>query len=319
MIKNLFIVGAGFTKAAFPTAPLNDDLLKQVVGEKPDNSPLGKIWKAYGISNVETLLTRFDLDLVSGHGPFSISARNDVSEQLAAFVSQYRFQNDVLWLRPILKVISDNDVIVSLNYDCFLEGFLDFHDAWSPKGGYHIIENMLADNLPDNTRNIRILKIHGSESFRISSFFDKPESVAVNYEVNPGLFPRSGKNSHLGGGVDSRPYVIAPSFTKQFVVELQHLLLDAIRFAKVARNLIIIGCSLRPEDSHLWLVLTSFMKNRAWKRKRTFIVSPSACDIKQRIEQFWGRKIFTEQNLVAIGTGLEPALLALQRSVYGPV
>ena len=250
---------------------------------------------------------------------FQISARNEISEQLAAFVNRYRFQNDVAWLRPILKVISENDVIVSLNYDCFLEGFLDFHEVWSPKGGYHIVDNMLAGNLPDNGRNIRFLKIHGSESFRISSFFDKPESTVLSYEINSGLFPCSGKHSHLGGGIDSRPYVIAPSFTKQFVIELQYLLLDAIRFARVAQNMIIIGCSLRPEDNHLWLIVTSFLKNPAWQKKRTFIVSPDACDVKQRIERFWGRKIFTERNLVAIGTGLEHALLQLQDLIYEAV
>jgi hypothetical protein len=32
LIKNLFIIGAGFTKAVFPAAPLNDEFLGQVVG-----------------------------------------------------------------------------------------------------------------------------------------------------------------------------------------------------------------------------------------------------------------------------------------------
>lgn len=235
-----------------------------------------------------------------------------MSGQLARFVSKFRFQNDVAWLRPFVQTVSNNDVILSLNYDCFLEGFLDFHGAWSPKGGYQVIRNILDDSIPENERNIRILKIHGSESFRLSSFFDKPESFAVGVEINSALFPRSGKNSHLGGGVDSRPYVIAPSFTKQFVVELQYLLLDAIRFARVAKNLIIIGCGVRPEDSHLWLVLTSFMKNSSWKKKRTFIISPHASFVKDRIERFWGGKIFSEKNLVAIDSGIEPAITDLK-------
>ena len=40
---------AGFTKAVFPTAPLNNDLLAQVVGIKPDNTPLGQVWSEYGL------------------------------------------------------------------------------------------------------------------------------------------------------------------------------------------------------------------------------------------------------------------------------
>jgi len=99
--------------------------------------------------------------------------------------------------------------------------------------------------------------------------------------------------------------VIAPSFTKQFNLELEYLLLDATRFARAARNLVIIGCGLRREDSYLWLVLISFMHNRRWKKKRTVIVGPHASETTTRIENFWGRKIFDQQNLVAIDLGLE--------------
>jgi hypothetical protein len=88
-------------------------------------------------------------------------------------------------------------------------------------------------------------------------------------------------------------------------VELEYLLLDATRFARTARNLVIIGCGLRREDSYLWLVLTSFMHNSRWKKKRTIIIGPHASGTKKRIENFWGRKIFDQQNLVAIDLGLE--------------
>jgi hypothetical protein len=246
-ISNLFVIGAGFTKSVFPEAPLNDDFLTQVVGSKPDDSPLGKVWSKYGSSNIETLLTRLDLDLLAGTSDFSEDDRNAVSGQLADFVSRFRFKQDVEWLCPFTEIISDNDVIISLNYDCFLEGFLDFHEAWSPKGGYHIIENALSDDsLPGNQRNIRILKIHGSESFRRSAFLDKPESITVGLRINSALFPRSGKNIDFGCRPDDGAYVIAPSFTKQFNLELQYLLLDATRFARVARNLIIIGADCAP-------------------------------------------------------------------------
>lgn len=311
-ISNLFIIGAGFTKAVFPTAPLNDDFLTQVVGPEPDSSPLGKVWSKYGLSNIEILLTRLDLDLVTGKSDFSEDDRNAVSRQLADFVSRFRFKEDVEWLRPLTQIISDNDVIISLNYDCFLEGFLDFHNAWSPKGGYHIITSApWDDSLPDNQRNIRILKIHGSESFRRSAFLDKPESLTVGLKINSALFPRSGLNKEFGCHPDDGAYVISPSFTKQFNLELQYLLLDATRFARVAKNLIIIGCGLRPEDSYLWLVLTSFMKSPRWEKKRTFIVSLRASETNKRIENFWGRKIFDHQNLIAIDSDFQSAISRL--------
>jgi len=123
--------------------------------------------------------------------------------------------------------------------------------------------------------------------------------------INEALFPRSGKNIDFGCKPDAGAYVIAPSFTKQFNLELEYLLLDATRFARAARNLVIIGCGLRREDSYLWLVLISFMHNRRWKKKRTVIVRPHASETTTRIENFWGRKIFDQQNLVAIDLGLE--------------
>jgi hypothetical protein len=313
-ISNLFIIGAGFTKAVFPSAPLNDDLLAQVVGPKPDDSALGQVWSEYGLSNVETLLTRFDLDLLTGRSRFDENHRNAVSKQLAEFVSRFRFKEDVDWLRPFIGIIADNDSIISLNYDCFLEGFLDFHAVWSPKGGYGddiISTKPWDDSLPDNTRNIRILKIHGSESFRRSVFLDKPEWMTIGLQIDSGLFPRSGKNIHFGIHADRGPYVITPSFMKQFSVELESLLLDATRLARTARNLIIIGCGLRPEDSHLWLVLTAFMNNRQWKEKRTFIISPHASATANRIENFWRRKIFHQHRLLAINLGLEAGISQL--------
>jgi hypothetical protein len=246
---------------------------------------------------------------------FSEGDRNAVSKQLGDFVSRFRFKQDVEWLHPLTRIVSKNDVIISLNYDCFLEGFLDFHGVWSPKGGYHdrvISTDPWDDSLPDNPRNIRILKIHGSESFRRSSFLGKPELMTIHLSINSALFPRSGKNIHFGSLRDEGPYVIAPSFTKQFNVELQCLLLDAMRFARVARNLIIIGCGLRPEDSHLWLVLTSFIYNRQWKKKRTFIVNPHASKTRKRIENFWGRKIFNHHNLVAIDLDFKSGISRLE-------
>ncbi len=309
--SNFFIVGAGFTKAVYPRAPLNDDVLVNVVGPKPDSSPLGRVWGEYGQGNIEALLTKFDLDLSSDVSKWCERDRTAINAQLAAYIHQFRFTTDVPWLHPFIALLADNDVIVSLNYDCFLEGFLDFHGAWSPKGGYHRIRNPLDDSLPDNSRNIRILKLHGSESFRAAPFFDKPDSVCVSVEISPDLFPRSAKHSHFGGGINSYPYIIAPSFVKQFVFELQYLMLDAIRFARDASNLTVIGCGLRPEDNHLWLVLTSFLKTPLWRNKRLFIVSPSASQIGDRIKKFIGGNVFSETNLVCLNSGLREALPAL--------
>jgi hypothetical protein len=313
-ISNLFIIGAGFTRAVFPTAPLNNELLCQVVGSK-SNSTLGRVWAAYGSTerNIEMLLTRFDLDLMTKTSCFSKADRDAISGEIADFVKRFRFKEDVEWLRPFLQTIGDKDVIISLNYDCFLEGFLDSHQAWTPNdGGYGVIENAskyLDDSPLDNPRGIRMLKIHGSESFRLIPFHDKPESMTIGAVFDAALFPVSGKHKDFRYMNDAGPYVIAPSFMKQFIVELHYLLIDAIRSAESARNLIIIGCGLRPEDNHLWSVMSSFTNGKEWQKKRIFVVSPHASDVTEKIKEFWAdRSIFTEQNLSAIDSGLESGL-----------
>src|SRR6266540_765826 len=317
-ISSLFIVGAGFTRAVFPAAPLNNGLLGQVIGSKND-STLARVWAGYGSkeSDIEMLLTRFDLDLMNKASCFTKEDRDAISGEIAEFVKRFRYKKDVKWLHPFVdETIADSDVIISLNYDCFLEGFLDAHGAWTPNGGYSDdIQNAsesLDDSPVDNPRGIRILKIHGSESFRLIPFRDKPESMTVGAVVNDELFPVSGKNKHFGYS-NARPYVIAPSFMKQFMVELQFLVVEAIRCAESAKNLIIIGCGLRPEDSHLWLVISSFLKNKEWKKKRIFIVSPHASDTKERIKEVWAhRRIFNTGNLLtAIDSGLESGLSRL--------
>jgi len=334
-ISNLFIIGAGFTRAVFPAAPLNNDLLCQVIGSK-DNSTLGRVWAAYESteSNIEVLLTRFDLDLMTNNGRLMIkndlfqkADRDAISREIAEFVNRFRFEKDVEWLHPFLdQTLSNKDVIISLNYDCFLEGFLDSREAWSPNGGYGVIQNAgngLDDSPLDNPRGIQILKIHGSESFRLVRFQNEPESMSVGAIINEQLFPRSGKNKHFKYIGEVGPYVIAPSFLKQLIVDLQFLLVDAIRCAESAKNLIIIGCGLRPEDNHLWLVVSSFMNSEELEKKRILIVSPNASGTKEKIKKFWarktwGRKARIEEKVIAIDADFESGLPRLNNALRQP-
>ena len=47
------------------------------------------------------------------------------------------------------------------------------------------------------------------------------------------------------------------------------------------------------------------MHNSQWKKKRTVIIGPRASEIKKRTENFWGRKIFDQQNPRRIDLGLQ--------------
>jgi hypothetical protein len=57
------------------------------------------------------------------------------------------------------------------------------------------------------------------------------------------------------------------------------------------------------------------MKNPRWKKKRTFIINPHASKTKQRIENFWGRKIFSQQNLIAIDLDFQSGISRLDNAL----
>jgi hypothetical protein len=58
----MFIFGAGFTKAVFPDAPLNKDLISALV-TKFSAKELSNLQKRYGTNDIEIALTRLDVDI----------------------------------------------------------------------------------------------------------------------------------------------------------------------------------------------------------------------------------------------------------------
>jgi hypothetical protein len=63
---NAFIIGAGFTKAVFPSAPLNRDLL-DALARKSTNSAAPVLRDRYRTDDIEIALTRLDSDIAVSH------------------------------------------------------------------------------------------------------------------------------------------------------------------------------------------------------------------------------------------------------------
>jgi hypothetical protein len=181
-------------------------------------------------------------------------------------------------------IIQPNDIIVSLNYDCLLEGVLDFYDVWKPNNGYAYITNPLDNSI--NPNNIQIYKIHGSENFRISSSLPNNERKFIGYEINDKIFPKSGVSKHFGGGaLDPEPYLIAPSYVKIPHATMAIMMNDLLIRSKDYNNLIIIGCGLRDEDVYLRQLIISFLSQHDIQ-KRLFIVDPNSIDLMKKIDVF---------------------------------
>jgi len=304
----LFIIGSGFTKAAFPQAPLNADLLRAVV--KHGGSTLARYHERYRTDDIERLLTQLDLDAIE-----SIQNREDrvkINREISSYFSKFRFselqQPAPGWLHTFaLNVLKPNDAIITLNYDCFLEGALDNYEVWTPNGGYAGIVNPNANSIPVNPKNIMIYKIHGSEHFVESSVMgDNRTQTAIGFKIDGSIFPKSGPNRQLGGGaVDPRPYIIAPSFVKIPHVEIADIMLEALDQVETAKNLTIIGCGMRREDNFLWLLLTRFLNKSFAQRKQLVILGPSSTATWERISNYWVGNVQRFADVVVIPCGIE--------------
>lgn len=310
----IFLIGSGFTKAIFPQAPLNANLLKAMI-EDGSGPILEKYQKKYGISDIEELLTRLDIEAF-GCGTKK-QDRAAINAEISFYFSKFRFSRlqvvKLPWLEKFaIEVLRVDDTIVTLNYDCALEGGLDNYEVWTPNGGYARIEHHLADSIPRNPKDILVYKIHGSEHFVESRIANNRAQTVIGFVIDPIVFPKSGAYSHLGGGaLDPRPYVIAPSFVKIPHVDIAAMMLELIDKAKDAKNLIIIGCGMRSEDSYLWLLLTQFLNTTLRHRKELVIIDPSSAKTWQRISDYWVGDIRKFTNVTLIPDGIESCVDSL--------
>jgi len=322
----LFLVGCGFTKAVFPDAPLNDELIDALEKWKP-NSSASTLIERYPTKNIERALTNLDVDLstlsaTSEDAQSLIEVRRRIESDLVGYFSRFTASVELLdrtpWLSTFLMQAFDpGDAIITLNYDCLLEGALDLNDLWSPVGGYGAISNPLINNNEYQESPITVLKIHGSTNFIESRHFDNPGSEALHFEFNETIFPKSGRGTSFGGGVGDNPRVIAPSYVKIPNVDLTYLMLDAIRLSCEATQLVIIGSSLRPEDSFLTLLATNFLRQNGWRERRIVIVTPEADAVTTKIKQYWGVPI--SQCLVPICGRLEDSVGEAIQAVRRPL
>jgi hypothetical protein len=291
----VFIIGAGFTKALFPQAPLNRDLLTSLSKGATDSASY-KLIQQYHTDDIEIALTKLDASSDSLEQPDSElhELRRQVEADLTKYFESYQISNDLVsnltWLsRFVDHAVSAEDVAVSLNYDCVFEGALDCRDKWSPNGGYGILRHGLISDKDSIRSPVAVLKIHGSTSFRIAPYFNKPSSSAVNFAVNEGFFPKSGKNMHLEYGLGKgESYLIAPSYVKVPTVEIAYLMLDALKAVAKAETLIIIGCGLRRADMFLTLLVTDFLRQPRWQERRIIVLDPQAKVITSRIKEYLG-------------------------------
>ena len=321
---NFFILGSGFTKSIFPEAPLNNELLAALAAGKSDCASQA-LTKKYQTNDIEIALTKLDADIATSHYDNRQlynelqEIRHKIEIDLGNYFTSYRATHELMeqspWLKNFLQsAIADGDVAISLNYDCVFEGALDCIGRWSPKGGYGFFQNHLIDDTAFDKSPITVLKIHGSTTFKIAAYADKLHRRAVNFVFDEWFFPVSAKNTHFNYGLGlGETYLIAPSYVKIPTVEITYFMIDALKAASESQNLIVVGCSLRPEDAFLTLLLTHFLRQPQWQDRRIIILDNNANDIASKIKNYWGVNI--EKCVVPIEGRIESSLEELINAI----
>ena len=289
----VFIIGAGFTRAIFSDAPLNAELLPRLA-KRPNASASCKLIRRYDISDIEIALTRLDADIALGGHEHLRELRQEVEEEIVEYFDSNVFNatservDSLPWLCQFLdKIVLEGDVALSLNYDCFFEGALDYRGKWTPNGGYGPLKHTLINDRREPTSPIEVLKIHGSTSFRIAKDLGDNNIRVVNLAINKKYFPRSGKYRHFGfGGDDAQTYLIAPSYVKRPTYEISRLMLRSGEAVAQADTLIVIGCGLRPEDMFLYVLLTAFTDGCSLTERKIIVLDPKAEDLVFNIKTY---------------------------------
>lgn len=311
MHKTIFLLGAGFTKSALPHAPTNTELTSKLIQQFGSESKIMKYKERFATEDIEVILTQLDIGAPSDDS--MRLDRRDIETDLVNYFRDFRFTTAALSSAPWLttfatEVLGQDDAIISLNYDCFLEGLLDYHKVWTPNAGYYGVDNLLIE-AGLNPKKIVVYKIHGSEHFRISHVTDRPDQEAIAFEFNDTIFPVSAADSNFGAWIDSSPYLIAPSFVKIPHRQIAMMMLRLLELINTTRNFVIVGCGLRREDSYLWLLLTRFLMRK--DEKHLIIVDPYADTISKRIYQYWIGDLQKYTKVTLLPLGLEPSILEL--------
>lgn len=262
-MNQIYLLGAGFTRAvAGEKAPLTHELMSTL-----DISNFPEIHEYYekAFPDIEQFLSILDLQVLHFrqiNRSFSDHFNNirehivqQIINQVDINVLNIKNLNDYPLLKKFISTIPKNSHILSLNYDCILDQGLYLADRWSPFGGYCYTTFPHTTNKNDLKDKILLLKLHGSCNFR-----DAEEGQEYfNIEINNRIFPKIHTYLHTrNSDLNDKPHILVMSYIKQFHNGIMSLWREAISFLRKAEKLVVVGCSLREEDTFLRFSLYHF-------------------------------------------------------------
>lgn len=159
-------------------------------------------------------------------------------------------------LKQFVEIIPHGSGVLTLNYDCVLDQALYLSKRWSPFGGYEIEGFPGAGNLNNQMDRILLLKLHGSCNFRERIGEGDDMVIDANEDLFPGIAPEMARE--CTGSGEHQLHVLLLSYIKECprgILTLWHRAMTALSQADA---LVLVGCSLREEDTFLRFALYHF-------------------------------------------------------------
>jgi hypothetical protein len=292
-MTQVFLLGAGFTRAVVgEKAPLTHELMPKL-----DISKFPEIREDYekAFPDIEQFLSVLDLNALhfcqinKSYSDRLDIIRENIAQQIVKQVdidSLYVDNLDnYLLLKEFTLTIPKDSYILSLNYDCVLVQGLYLSDRWSPFGGYYFSPFHHPINENDLKDKILLLKLHGSCNFR--NVVENQEYPHI--EINNSIFPniKAGIDT-IDNSSDKGPHVIVMSYIKQFHNGIMSLWGEAISCLRNTEKLVIVGCSLREEDTFLRFALYHFGMKKNTKKFFINIIDKGEVNCKKIKEKIIG-------------------------------
>jgi hypothetical protein len=256
----VFLLGAGFTRAVVGhRAPLTHELMAKL-----DISKFPEIREEYerAFPDIEQFISILDLKVLHFRQINNLisyrlnNIREDIVRQILNQVDMGSLHLENLESYPILKCFLEkvprNSCILTLNYDCVLDQGLYYTGRWSPFGGYCYTTFPHTENENDSKDRILLLKLHGSCNFRDSGEGQEYFKIEITNSIFPSI------HATINSDPSDKPHILVMSYIKQFHNGIMSLWREAISFLREAEKLIIVGCSLREEDTFLRFALYHF-------------------------------------------------------------
>jgi hypothetical protein len=259
-MRPIYLLGAGFTRAVLGNrAPLTQDLMSKL-----DISEFPEIREDHEETSpdIEQFLSVLDLKIIHFR-QINNSLADRLNNLREVIVQQIINQVDIARLHvkkldesPLMKkfieTVPCDARILTLNYDCVLDQGLYHSGRWLPFGGY-CYSTFPHTNDDNNSKDrILLLKLHGSCNFRDS----EKDPEYFNIEITDSIFPNI--HATINTNPSNKPHILVMSYIKQFHNGIMSLWREAISFLREAEKLIVVGCSLREEDTFLRFALYHF-------------------------------------------------------------